>query len=54
MSVNQSDIILVDIKEHQDSRADVILIYSPHEVKNLRAYGELPENGRFVLYSAYV
>jgi len=43
--INQSDIILIGLRDYQDSRADVILKYSSDEARNLKAYGELPENG---------
>ena len=31
--------------DHQDGKADVILRYNPDEARNLKAYGELPDNG---------
>lgn len=41
--INQSDIILVGLREYQDARADVILKYSADEARNLKSYGEFPE-----------
>merc|ERR1711987_24168 len=41
--INQSDIILVGLRDYQDARADVILKYSADEARNLKSYGELPE-----------
>merc|ERR1711974_171214 len=41
--INQSDIILVGLRDYQDARADVILKYSPEEARNLKSYGEFPE-----------
>merc|ERR1712045_1058862 len=38
--INQSDIILVGLRDYQDARADVILKYSPEEARNLKSYGE--------------
>ena len=29
----------------QDTKADVILKYTPDEARNLKSYGELPDNG---------
>jgi len=31
----------------QDNKADVILKYTPDEARNLKTYGELPDNGKF-------
>jgi len=44
--INQSDIILIGLRDYQDSRADVIMKYSSDEARNLKAYGELPENAK--------
>merc|ERR1711993_155540 len=41
--INQSDIILVGLRDYRDARADVILKYSPEEARNLKSYGEFPE-----------
>ncbi|PRD35261.1 UNVERIFIED_CONTAM: Eukaryotic translation initiation factor 1A, X-chromosomal [Trichonephila clavipes] len=42
--INQGDIILLGLRDFQDSKADVILKYNPDEARNLKAYGELPEH----------
>lgn len=42
--INVGEIILIGLRDFQDSKADVILKYSPEEARNLKAYGELPEN----------
>jgi len=44
--INHSDIILVGLREYQDDKADVILKYNPDEARNLKTYGELPENAK--------
>eukprot|EP01136_Pigoraptor_vietnamica_P035605 Opistho-1_new@101087 len=44
--INQGDIILVGLRDYQDEKADVILKYSADEARNLKAYGELPENAK--------
>lgn len=44
--INQSDIILVGLRDYQDSKADVILKYTPDEARNLKTYGEFPESVR--------
>ena len=49
--INQSDIILVGLRDYQDTKADVILKYSPDEARSLKAYGELPENGSSLIVS---
>merc|ERR1719182_504554 len=41
--INQSDIILVGLRDYQDARADVILKYSADEARNLKSYGEFLE-----------
>ena len=42
--INQSDIILVGLRDYQDAKADVILKYSAEEARDLKSYGELPES----------
>lgn len=44
--INQGDIILVGLRDYQDTKADVILKYNPDEARNLKTYGELPENAK--------
>ncbi|RWS02020.1 eukaryotic translation initiation factor 1A: X-chromosomal-like protein [Dinothrombium tinctorium] len=44
--INQGDIILVGLRDYQDAKADVILKYNPDEARNLKSYGELPENAK--------
>lgn len=44
--INQGDIILVGLRDYQDSKADVILKYTPYEARNLKTYGEFPESVR--------
>ena len=44
--INVGDIILVSLREFQDSKADVIGKYTPDEARSLKAYGELPANVR--------
>lgn len=39
--VARGDIILVGLRDFQDSRADVIHKYLPNEARNLKSYGEL-------------
>jgi len=43
--INAGDIILIGLRDYQDTKADVILKYNSDEARNLKAYGELPENG---------
>ena len=44
--INQGDIILISLRDFQDAKADVILKYTADEARNLKAYGELPENAK--------
>jgi len=46
--INGGDIILVGLRDYQDGKADVILKYSSDEARNLKAYGELPESGKWL------
>lgn len=40
--VKIGDIVLVSIREYEDAKCDIIYLYKPKEVKNLKIYGELP------------
>ena len=42
--INQSDIVLIGLRDYQDGKGDVILKYTPDEARNLKAYGELPDH----------
>lgn len=46
MWINQGDIILIGLRDYQDSKADVIFKYTPDEARNLKTYGEFPESVR--------
>lgn len=46
MWINAGDIVLIGLRDYQDTKADVILKYNSDEARNLKAYGELPENGK--------
>eukprot|EP00928_Gymnodinium_smaydae_P001305 TRINITY_DN10491_c0_g2_i1.p2 TRINITY_DN10491_c0_g2~~TRINITY_DN10491_c0_g2_i1.p2 ORF type:complete len:143 (-),score=57.59 TRINITY_DN10491_c0_g2_i1:71-499(-) len=42
--VNQGDIVLVSLRDFQDEKGDIITKYTPEEARNLKTYGELPDN----------
>ena len=42
--VNQGDIVLVSLRDFQDEKGDIIIKYQPDEARNLKVYGELPDN----------
>ncbi|KAF4597363.1 Translation initiation factor 1A [Pleurotus pulmonarius] len=44
--INQGDIVLLSLRDFQDNKADVIVKYTADEARNLKAYGELPENAK--------
>ena len=44
--INQGDIVLVGLRDFQDDKADVLLRYNPDEARNLKTYGELPEEAK--------
>lgn len=46
MWINNGDIILLSLRDFQDDKADVIVKYTADEARNLKAYGELPENAK--------
>ena len=41
--INNSDIILLSLREFEDGKADVIQKYTPDEARSLKQHGELPE-----------
>lgn len=41
--VNAQDIVLIGLRDYQDSKADIILKYSPDEARNLIKYNEIPD-----------
>ena len=47
--IRLSDIILVSLRDYQDSKCDIIMKYTDEEVRNLKSYGELPETTSLVL-----
>jgi len=44
--INAGDIILIGLRDYQVSKADVIQKYNADEARNLKTYGELPENAK--------
>merc|ERR1711939_1033069 len=44
--ISPGDIILLGLRDYQDGKADVILKYSPDEVRALKSFKELPDNFR--------
>jgi len=42
--INTTDIILIGLRDYQDTKADVILKYNADEARQLKARGEIPEN----------
>lgn len=44
--INSGDIVLVGLREYQDKKCDVILKYNADEARDLKTYGELPENAK--------
>lgn len=46
MWVNQGDIILVGLRDFQDTKADVIHKYSADEARRLKAQGQIPDSAK--------
>ncbi|KAL0489651.1 translation initiation factor 1A [Acrasis kona] len=44
--VNQSDTILISLRDYQDDKADVIHKYNPDEARQLKKMGELPDSAQ--------
>ncbi|CAK9296788.1 unnamed protein product [Gordionus sp. m RMFG-2023] len=44
--ISQGDIILIGLRDYQDTKADVILKYNANEARNLKNYGELPMSAK--------
>ena len=44
--INPGDVVLISLRDFQDSRADIILKYTPDEARSLKALGELPETSK--------
>lgn len=46
--VSAGDIVLIGLRDYQDTKADIIHRYNAEETRNLRAYNEIPpENTNF-------
>ena len=43
--IGVGDIVLIGLRDFQDDKADIIMKYTPDEAQQLKAYGEIPENG---------
>lgn len=44
--ITVGDIVLVSLREYQDSKADIIWKYTPEEARSLKSYGEIPASVR--------
>ncbi|XP_065837730.1 eukaryotic translation initiation factor 1A, Y-chromosomal-like [Oscarella lobularis] len=44
--ISQGDVVLIGLRDYQDSKADVIMKYTTDEARNLKTYGELPEHAK--------
>lgn len=42
--INTGDIVLVGLRDYQDSKADVFLKYTADEARKLKSMGELPDS----------
>lgn len=41
--ISAGDILLLGLRDFQDTKCDVILRYTPEEARTLKAYGEIPD-----------
>ena len=44
--IQVGDIVLLGLRDFQDSKADVIMKYTPDEAKQLQRMGELPDSAK--------
>ena len=44
--IGVGDIVLIGLRDFQDDKADIIMKYTTDEARQLKAYGEIPENGK--------
>jgi len=51
--INLSDFVLVGLRDFQDNKCDILLKYTSDEVRNLKAYNELPEGTSLTLKEEY-
>merc|ERR1719315_71544 len=51
--INQSDIILIGLRDYQDAKADVILKYTADEARNLKSYASSPSRSRSTRQSTF-
>jgi len=42
--ISAGDLLLLGLRDFQDTKCDVILRYTPEEARTLKAYGEVPES----------
>lgn len=42
--VGNGDVILVSLRSYQDDKCDILMKYTPDEVRKLKAYKELPDS----------
>jgi translation initiation factor 1A len=42
--ISVGDVVLVSLREFQNEKCDIILKYTPEEVRQLKAQEEIPEN----------
>ena len=46
MWIGVGDIVLIGLRDFQDDKADIIMKYTADEDRQLKAYEEIPDNGR--------
>ena len=44
--INVGDYVLIGLRDYQDNKCDIMAKYTADEARNLKAYGELPEEAR--------
>lgn len=42
--IKAGDLVLVSLREYENSKCDIIYLYKPNEARTLKSYGEIPDN----------
>lgn len=52
--IGVGDIVLIGLRDFQDDKADIIMKYTTDEARQLKAYGEIPENGKYTVLLSFL
>ena len=52
--ISVGDIVLIGLRDFQDDKADIIMKYTADEARLLKGYGEIPDNGIFIILRCWI